>query len=113
MTTRRARPSAPAAPMQSGCTDNDCGQRQARAMEQIADSLAGLHAFAERAEPHLKTFAEIGGKWLRFCQFIRRWVPKLWWLPLILAGALPNVGSELSNALISALTAYLQMQTGG
>ncbi|MBO9502506.1 hypothetical protein [Brevundimonas sp. A19_0] len=117
MSARRP-PARPAAPP-PGCTENDCGRMQAQALTRIADHADRLFGHPDDPEPSpgmkaLTDLGEIAGKWLNFCHFMRKWFPKVgWWLiPLVLT-VIFNGGSELSDALVRALTAYLQMQTGG
>lgn len=61
----------------------------------------------------LITIGEIGGKWLRFCAFVRKWFPRVgWWLVPILITLLTKGSSEAWDALGEALTVALRNYAG-
>lgn len=102
------------------CPDNDCQRQQAEALTRLADHLD--HLFGQPgADPEdqgeamkaLVTLGEIGGKWLRFCAFVRKWFPRVgWWLLPILVTLLTKGSSEAMDALIKALTAWATTAAG-
>lgn len=98
------------------CPDNDCQRQQAEALTRLADHFDHLFG-APGADPEdrgeamkaLVTIGEIGGKWLSFCGFVRKWFPRVgWWLLPILATLLTKGSSEAMDALIQAATTALQ-----
>lgn len=103
------------------CPENDCGQQQADALKRLAEHLDHLFgppgAAPEdqgEAMKALITIGEIGGKWLRFCAFLRKWFPRVgWWLLPILATLLTKGSSEAVDALIAAATTALQSYAAG
>lgn len=119
-----ARPApAPKTSPRSGrphCADNDCALTQAEAMKAQAQAVAeGVDVLKQlliewqEVKPHIQTFAEIGGKWLRFCLFVRKWFPRVgWWLLPLVWGVIFRGGGEASDAALQALTAWLHMQAG-
>jgi hypothetical protein len=105
------------------CLENDCQRQQAQALTRLADHFDHLFGLPG-AEPDdqgeamkaLITIGEIGGKWLRFCAFVRKWFPRVgWWLLPILATLLTKGSSEAVDALVKAATLALQnyAATGG
>jgi hypothetical protein len=103
-TTPRARPH---------CPDNDCQRQQAEALSRIAEVGEKTLQELQELKPHLEAFGDVAARWLRFCAFIRKWFPKLWWLALPAATFLTKGSSEAADALLSALTLFLQAHTGG
>lgn len=105
--------SAPPAVTEPHCPRNDdCDRDRARATAQLAAVAEAFLLEFHELKPTLHAVGEIAGKWLRFCAFLRKWFPRLWvFLPLI-AGALFKGSSEATDALIQAVTLFLQSQTG-
>ena len=93
--------------------NDDCQREQARALARLADVAEAAQLDFHELKPILKDIGEIAGKWLRFCAFLRKWFPKLWVFLPLLAGVLFKGGSEATDALMQAVTAWLTMQTGG
>lgn len=112
-----ARPAAravAAAPAEPHCPRNDdCQREQARALARLAEVAEAFHVEFHELKPTLHAIGEIAGKWLKFCAFIRKWVPKLWWLPLLIGPLIGKGSNEVADALFRAVTAYLTMQAGG
>lgn len=95
------------------CPENDCQREQARALTRLADVSEAALAEFEQLKPTLHSIGEVVGKWLRFCAFMRKWFPRVgWWLIPLAMTVVTRGGSEATDALIQAVTAYLQMQAG-
>lgn len=104
-----SRPSAPA-----HCAENDCKREQAQAMSRLADVGEGMLIHFLEMKPTIEAMGEIIGKWLRFCQFVRKWFPRVgWWLLPIAVTLVTKGSSEAVDALIQAATTALLAQQGG
>ena len=106
-------PAAAPVPAEHCPRNDDCQREQARALTRIADVGEAMLAYAAAHKETFEAVGEIAKKWLKFCAFIRKWVPKLWWLPLLIGPLIGKGSDELADGLIRAATAWLTMQTGG
>lgn len=113
--TRPARKPA-AAPVRlrnDACPDQTALERIGAALERQAEAVEAVTAQLKSIAPAMRA----GRIWLvrfeRFCRFLRRWLPRLFWLLPVAWAVVGRGGSEVADALMRAALAYLEMQTGG